>query len=87
MAPPWPNPLGSENVVRIAFDIPAGDVVSIRLFNPAGQLVARRPSRAYVAGGEHTVSWALPALPSGVYFVRIATSRGLSAQRKLAIIR
>ena len=87
MSPPWPNPLGAQGLVNIAFDLPVADVVSLQLFNPAGQLVVRRPAQRFPAAGEHTVSWAIPTLPSGIYFVRLATVQGLSVHRKLAIIR
>ena len=87
MAPPWPNPLGAHGLVNVAFDLPTADVVTIQLFNAAGQLVARRPAQRFPAAGGHTASWAIPTLPSGIYFVRLATAQGLSAQRKIAIVR
>jgi hypothetical protein len=87
MAPPWPNPLGALESVNIAFELPTAGVVSVQLFNPAGQLVARRPAQCFSVHGDHTVAWPLPTLASGVYFIRLVTSQDQRAYRKLTIIR
>jgi hypothetical protein len=71
----WPNPARGPS--RIAFDLPAAALVSVRVFDVQGRAV-RELQRTRLPAGEHAVTWdgtdpAGHPSPSGVYFVRVET--------------
>jgi hypothetical protein len=85
VTPPWPNPLAGT-VVHVGFELGTPAHVSLHLYSPAGQVVARRSGQFFQAGSGHEIAWLLPTIPSGVYFVRVETS-GMSAARKIVLVR
>jgi hypothetical protein len=80
---PRPNPALGCSV--IAFDLPSEQAVTLTVYDVAGRRVARLADRSF-APGRHEVEW-LGAddrgrkLPSGVYFVRMATTGAVQTER------
>jgi hypothetical protein len=85
---PYPNPFGSNTVLR--FSLPAAAAVDLAIFDTAGRLV-RRVVQGERAAGPHEAAWdgnddtGQPA-SSGVYFVRIQTAAG-SVTERLVLLR
>lgn len=86
LGPPSPNPrpdcAGPE---RIDFRLPAAGSVHLELFDAGGRRLADRPATPCAAGA-HQVSWDLPQLASGAYFVRLSTGSGFVAHRTLVVL-
>jgi photosystem II stability/assembly factor-like uncharacterized protein len=86
--PPWPNPIsGQGGLTSFLFTLPQADAVTIELYNIEGKLVRRRPSEKFTESGEYIIQWDPGKLASGVYFIRLTTTQGLKAHRKLAVVR
>jgi photosystem II stability/assembly factor-like uncharacterized protein len=84
----WPNPAGeSTTLVTIGFEIAESDRVGFHVYDVAGRLVSSSAYRELVAGGAYTLQWKVGDLPSGVYFVKLVTERGLTAPAKLTLVR
>ena len=84
----WPNPAGNGGgLVSVRFELAASDRVGLRVYDVTGRLVGSAASVLYPVGGEHTMQLNAGNLASGVYFVRLVTASGLTAQSKLAIVR
>jgi len=84
----WPNPVGNSGTpVAVQFELATSDQVGLRVYNVAGILVRSTAPRAFSAGGPYTLEWNTTGLPSGVYFLRLSTEAGLTAQTKLTVIR
>ncbi|UCF06764.1 MAG: T9SS type A sorting domain-containing protein [bacterium] len=84
--PPWPNPLFTDAVVNIAFDLPSPDVVELGLYDVAGRRLGRRAPELITEAGRHKTTWVLPSLPSGTYFLRLDTASGARAARRIVIL-
>lgn len=67
----YPNPFNARTTFR--FSMPVTMNVQLKLFNLAGQEVARIFD-GYVTAGEHEVPFDADRLPSGVYFARLQTA-------------
>jgi hypothetical protein len=80
MEAPSPNP-GQGPMRRFSFALPTSARVAIDVFDIRGRRVARREPAEFSAGRQ-TVSWLLPLKP-GAYVVRMTTSAGATAQRRL----
>ncbi len=83
-----PNPFTTRTAVRLALGHEAPAALAI--YDASGRLVTTLLDQVLPAG-EHLVAWdgrdaAGHALPSGAYFVRLATTRGTGAQ-KLILLR
>ena len=84
----WPNPAGDGGgLVSVRFELAASDRVGLKVYDVAGRVVGSSALQAYPAGGEYTLQWNAGSLASGVYFVKLVTEAGLTAQTKLAVIR
>ncbi|MBN1433688.1 T9SS type A sorting domain-containing protein [Candidatus Fermentibacterales bacterium] len=86
--PPWPNPVRSGATLR--YRIPSSGVVTLRVYDISGRLVARL-EEGFRLQGEHQTSWDATGvsgerLPSGIYFVR-ADGCGSSDVEKAIILR
>jgi len=73
LAPPWPNP--AREATRLAIELPVEDLVTVRVYDTAGRLVAT-PIAERLPPGPTVRIWAPGALPRGVYQVwaRIGTT-------------
>jgi hypothetical protein len=87
LSPPWPNPAENREVVNMSVDLPEADDIAVQLYDMAGRRVANRSPQQFTEPGRHTISWRLPSLPSGVYFIRVVSIRGASAQSKIVLLR
>ena len=77
------NPVRGQTTV--AFTVPEGGPATVGLYNVLGQRVRRLFDGTATAGDEHTVAVSTQDLPSGMYFVRLATSQG-TRTRQIAVV-
>lgn len=74
LLPPYPNPFNPATV--IAFDLPTSQVVTLRIFNTAGQRVAT-VLEEYRTAGHHEIRWDAGQLSSGTYVIQLETQAGI----------
>lgn len=63
-----PNPVTAE--VKIGFSLPAGQQVSIKVFDVFGN-ICKIVSDEHLSQGSHTIMGDITSLPEGIYFCRI----------------
>jgi Secretion system C-terminal sorting domain len=77
----WPNPANST--ATISFTLPEGESVSpstLAVYNSRGQLI-KILMDGFQSEGLHTVQWNTEALPSGVYLIKLNTSKCVVSKR------
>ncbi|MFN8179223.1 MAG: cytochrome c peroxidase [bacterium] len=79
----WPNP--AHGPAEVQFDLARGGPVEVHVYDLTGRCVRRLLSGA-IEPGRHVVLWdgrndAGLAVGSGLYFVRLAATEGVAAQR------
>jgi hypothetical protein len=74
----FPNPASNE--LTISFNFATSEKISVEIFDPYGKKVQDVPPKNYGAG-ENKISFALPGLAAGVYFVHILTENGAVTKR------
>ena len=84
-----PNPFNSTLQIRFMLRVPG--TAGIAIYNLLGQLVFRTPRSEY-APGIHSIAWHGNDLhgrtvPSGIYFVRLTTSRGTPQLQKVTLLK
>jgi flagellar hook assembly protein FlgD len=84
-----PNPFNP--ITRIEFTLPSPAIVSLRVYNVAGQLVRTLAAGEKFDAGPNTIAWdgvteSGKQSASGLYFYRIETRFGI-AQGKLVLIK
>jgi len=83
----WPNPVGDGGRVTVALDGGGLATITVGVYNVRGQLLLAK--RVNVAGTAS--AWQFPLevgeLPSGVYFLRLATATGERTHARLVIVR
>lgn len=84
---PYPNPAVGRAEVTFGFTLPVPDAVWLELYDARGRLVARRPAEYVASPGTYGFRWAPAGLASGVYFVRLLTESGRTAQTKWTCLR
>lgn len=87
---PWlgqnePNPFNPET--RLTYSMPDGGMVTLSVHDVTGRRV-RILAQGPVAAGEHAATWDgraadARAMPSGVYFARLATASGVTVTKML----
>lgn len=80
---PYPNPFNS--VIKITYSLAAPEMVSLEVYNPAGQRVTTLFS-GYRQTGVHTENLNASGLPTGLYFVRLEAS-GEVLTRKVLLMK
>jgi hypothetical protein len=86
---PYPNPFNPHTTIRFGLKAPSN--VSLKIFNVQGQLVKTLRDDTFVQAGEYQESWNGTdnngnKVPSGVYFLKLRTSKGYSVTRKMALV-
>lgn len=79
----YPNPAKLGSVINIEYNITTPQVVTMNVYNMAGQKVATPYVSNEVEGG-HTIMWKTgltPNLVPGTYIVEVATAEGRQTQR------
>jgi len=79
----YPNPFNP--VTEIRYELPAGAVVQLSVFNLLGQEIARLVD-AHQEAGSHSVTFDASGYPSGVYSYRM-TAGGYSDTRRMMILK
>lgn len=79
----YPNPFNPST--NISFQLPENSAVSLKVYDMVGREVAVLID-GQKSAGSHTVTFDASALPSGVYFYRLATEQG-SLSRKMTLIK
>ncbi len=79
----FPNPFNSR--VQLNYELPEASMVSIRVFDTSGRLVATLAD-GDVEAGTHSVMWNGKDNPSGIYLIRVNMG-GVNITKKVALIR
>jgi serine protease AprX len=80
----YPNPFNGSTVIQL--DLPLDERISLKVYNVLGREVATIVNGIHEAGTGVTVSFDPGALPSGIYFYRLATA-SYQETRKMLLIR
>jgi hypothetical protein len=80
----YPNPFNP--VTAIEFQIPNSEWVTLEKFNSLGQKVATLLS-ASLLSGSHKVEWNAVGFASGAYYYQLRTSSGVTATKKLVLLK
>jgi hypothetical protein len=81
---PYPNP-GSD-VLTFAVQLPHDTELTVALYDLRGRLVARRGPES-VGAGSQVLSWEPGIRSAGLYFLRLTTVDGRSAERRWVQVR
>jgi hypothetical protein len=79
----YPNPVEPGQVIHILLPAADGGKVELALIDPAGRTVSTRT--VIRTAGDNPISWGLQGLTTGIYIIRVTTSRGGSLYYHLAI--
>ena len=66
----YPNPFNSS--VRIGFDLPEAQPVSLKIYDTSGSMVAE-PLNRNLSQGSHRVTWTADDFPAGIYIAQLST--------------
>ncbi len=80
----FPNPFNPTT--EITFDVVEKNIVSLKVFNSAGQVVATVANGEFEAG-RHIVSFSAANLPSGLYFYSVKIGNEFSATKKMLLVK
>ncbi|MFQ5511978.1 MAG: T9SS type A sorting domain-containing protein [Candidatus Krumholzibacteriia bacterium] len=85
----WPNPISGRGdaTTTVSFHLTGPDAVAVGLYNIGGKRIAHRAREFFAVPGEHRITLNAGRIPSGIYFVRLTTGSGLTAHRKLTVVR
>jgi len=72
-----PNPFTSSTTLK--FELTQPGKVDIKIYNQMGELVEVIQTNAQ--SGKKTFTWNASRLPSGIYFIRLQSDNGISAQK------
>ncbi|MFA6232767.1 MAG: T9SS type A sorting domain-containing protein [Bacteroidota bacterium] len=73
----YPNPV--MDAATIVFELPTASSATLELQNVLGQRVSLLGSRDFAAGRQ-AITWQRPSAPRGMYFLRLTTASGSTAQ-------
>ena len=79
----YPNPFNPATTIRYA--LPQSRLVTLKVFNLAGQEVATLVNQQQAAG-EYTIAWNAERIPSGVYIYRLRAGE-FSETKKMILMR
>jgi hypothetical protein len=77
-----PNPF--RDATEVVFALASETHVRLEVYNVAGRRVALLVDEVMTAG-PHAVRWEASGQPSGVYFCRLVTERGIESRRMLLV--
>jgi immune inhibitor A len=76
----FPNPFNPST--RIQFNMSLAGQARLEIFDLLGRIV-ETVYNGELASGEHRITWDASGQPSGVYFYRLTTSRGIATRRMI----
>ncbi len=79
----YPNPFNPATKIR--FDLPEKAVVTIRIYNILGQVVATLVNRQLLDAGKHQTEFIGDGYASGVYFYRIESDKFTQTKRMVLL--
>jgi len=79
----YPNPFNS--VAAISFGMERNGIAALSVWDLQGRMVAEI-ANGFFQSGRHSISYNAESLPSGLYFIRLA-SGGMMAQRKVVLLK
>ena len=82
----WPNPARSGDDLRVEFTLAREAAIALELHDLAGRRVAVR-SLAAVAPGPHAISWSVPDLAPGHYWLTMRSNGERMGTRSVVILR
>ncbi len=68
----YPNPFNP--ITTIKYSLTKSDFVTIKVFNLAGQEIARLANHTFQSAGDHQITWSAEGFPSGIYFYSLQAS-------------
>ncbi len=77
----YPNPVGSNQILRIEVSGINEVMGTLTLYNSKGQLMLEKQ----VSANTQTLDWQLPSLPKGVYFIKLFNGSNKSTTKRLLI--
>ena len=80
----YPNPF--NNVTRLTYGMPETDDISIQVFDLAGRLVTTLVN-GNVNAGNHVTVWDASSASTGIYLIKMETSSGFCAVRKIMLVK
>jgi hypothetical protein len=80
----YPNPFNPST--EIVFDMKEAGVVAIRVYNMLGQEMKSLIS-GNASAGRHSITFDATGLPSGLYFCKMETDNGFTAQKKMLLLK
>ena len=80
--PNYPNPFNP--VTSIKFSLPEDQIVSLKIYNIAGQVIQTLVDGKYIAG-THAVQWNASTSASGVYFYRLQAGDRSITQKMILV--
>jgi len=80
----YPNPFNAST--NIKFSIPEQSRVSVRVFDTLGREVVSLADRVFEAG-VHTLRFNANGLPSSVYYAKLTTPTGFTAQKAMVLVK
>lgn len=82
---PRPNPALRGQAVTLAFRLSQAARVSLELYDSSGRRVDSRPAQSFQAG-PGSIPWAPAVHGSGLYFVRLRTDAGRTADARMVLL-
>lgn len=82
LSPPRPNPVIQQAL--LTFSLPQADRVTLGIYDVNGRLV-NLVVEGQLSAGQHSFTWQRGSAPTGLYFVRLATT-GVRQTKKFALI-
>jgi hypothetical protein len=78
----YPNPFNPSTTIH--YVLPQPGMVTLKIFNAAGQEVATLVNQPQAAG-EHTLQWQAESLRSGIYFYRLQAGEFLETKKMILL--
>jgi hypothetical protein len=75
----------SGTTTQVSFRLPRADTARLELYDVRGRRLAEYPETSFESGN-NAITWQLPSLASGTYFIRLATGSGLTARRSWMLL-
>lgn len=78
----YPNPASTNDVINVEYSSPVGGMITMKVLNAIGQVVAV-PYNSNEVAGTHTIQWKASEynLPAGMYLMQVSSAAGTSVQK------
>jgi len=78
----YPNPANANDIIKVEYNNPENALVTLKVLNIAGQVVAT-PYQSSDVAGSHTIQWRASDanLATGIYIMQLSTGKGVCTQK------